>query len=64
MERPVHDQRRSREAAPAPFRRDALLADDGLWLGGEALVAPTYWCAPPAAAHADDDYADPSWQVI
>jgi hypothetical protein len=63
VDHPAHDEHRRRELAPA-LCHDAVLADDGLWLGGEALVAPMYVSALHAAGHADDSGADPSWRVL
>ena len=37
---------------------------DGLWLGGEAMVAPACMQALPTAERAGSDYDDPQWQVI
>ena len=56
MERNGHGSTRD----PIPAR----LADS-LWLGGEAMVAPTGFTMPddPPFAATDRD-ADPSWQVI
>jgi hypothetical protein len=37
---------------------------DGLWLGGEAMVAPACVQALAAAERVGSDYDDPQWQVI
>ncbi|GAA0715992.1 hypothetical protein [Dokdonella soli] len=37
---------------------------DGLWLGGEAMVAPACINGLRAAERTSGDYVDPLWQVI